>query len=95
MNGVAKQMQRQVPAEDRRPQVGAHGRQDAMTTKPRPARTARISMMLSVPASVRMETAIAENESNAPVIQRTTRTRCLGATRIDPEASASGQAAGG
>jgi hypothetical protein len=55
----------------------------AMTTKPRPERTARISMTLSVSASARMDTAIAENESNAPVIHRTTRTRCLGAT-IEP-----------
>src|SRR5215471_4895694 len=52
----------------------------AITTKPRPARAARISMTLNVSASTRTETAIAENASNAPLIQRTTRTRCLCAT---------------
>ena len=34
-------------------------------------------MTLNVPARTRTETAIAENDSSAPVIQRTTRTRCL------------------
>src|SRR6266849_2583369 len=53
----------------------------AMTARPRPERTARISMTLSVPASSRTDTAIAENDSNAPVIQRTTRTSCGSATR--------------
>jgi hypothetical protein len=37
-------------------------------------------MMLSVAASSRMDTAIAENESSAPVIHRTTRMRCLEVT---------------
>jgi hypothetical protein len=63
MDGVAKDVQRQVSAEDRRSQIGA-----------------RISMTLNVSASTRTETAIAENASNAPLIQRTTRTRCLCAT---------------
>src|SRR5260221_674009 len=45
----------------------------AMTTKPKPERTARISMTLNVSANSRMDTAIAENEINAPVIHRTTR----------------------
>ena len=35
-------------------------------------RTVRISKMFSVPASARIESAIAENESSAPVIQKTT-----------------------
>src|SRR5215470_13376362 len=46
----------------------------SMTIRPRPARTARISMTLSVPARKRIDTAIAENDSSAPVIHRTTRT---------------------
>src|SRR5689334_22045326 len=45
----------------------------AMISNPRPERTARISMTLSRPASTRTETAMAENASRAPVIQRTTR----------------------
>src|SRR5262245_43824255 len=53
----------------------------AMTMRPRPARSARISMTPSVAARTRTETAIAENASNAPLIQRTTRTMFLGATR--------------
>jgi hypothetical protein len=52
----------------------------AMTTKPKPERTARISMTLNVSANSRMDTAIAENEINAPVIHRTTRMRCLDVT---------------
>src|SRR5262249_43875214 len=53
----------------------------AMTIRPRPARSARISMTPSVAARTRTETAIAEKNSNAPLIQRTTRTMLLGATR--------------
>src|SRR5262249_29252231 len=53
----------------------------AMTMRPRPARSARISMTPSVAARTRTEIAIAEDASNAPVIQRTTRTMFLGATR--------------
>src|SRR5262245_57572339 len=49
--------------------------------RPRPARKARISITPSVAARLRTETAIAENDSSAPVIQRTTRTMFLGATR--------------
>src|SRR5262249_11384444 len=49
--------------------------------RPRPARNARISSTPSVAARLRTETAIAENDSSAPVIQRTTRTMFLGATR--------------
>src|SRR5207237_9984702 len=52
----------------------------AMITKPKPERTARISMTLSVAANSRIDTAIAENESNAPVIHRTTRMRWLEVT---------------
>ena len=37
-------------------------------------------MTLSVAANSRMDTAIAENESNAPVIHRTTRMRWLEVT---------------
>src|SRR3954470_1720875 len=55
---------------------------EAMTAKPRPARNARISMTLNVPASTRTETAIAQNDSNAPVIQRTTATRFLAGTLV-------------
>src|SRR2546429_6526159 len=51
-----------------------------MITKPKPERSARISMTLSVAANSRMDTAIAENESNAPVIHRTTRMRWLEVT---------------
>src|SRR5262249_14350119 len=53
----------------------------AMTVRPRPARSARISMTPSVAARTRTETAIAENASNAQLIQRTTRTMFLDATR--------------
>src|SRR5262249_38548401 len=49
--------------------------------RPKPARNARISITPSVAARLRTETAIAENDSSAPVIQRTTRTMFLGATR--------------
>ena len=59
----------------------------AITMRPRPARSARISMTPSVAARTRTETAIAENASNAPLIQRTTRTMLLGATRGLSEAS--------
>src|SRR4051812_9426636 len=55
---------------------------DAMTAKPRPARNARISMTLNVAARTRTETAIAQNDSNAPVIQRTTATRFLAGTLV-------------
>src|SRR3954451_21016126 len=55
---------------------------EAMTAKPRPARNARISMTLNVPARTRTETAIAQNDSNAPVIQRTTATRFLAGTLV-------------
>src|SRR6516165_2855030 len=48
----------------------------AMSSKPRPERTARISMTVSCPASARTDTAMAENASSAPVIQRTTRISC-------------------
>src|SRR5262245_6456895 len=53
----------------------------ATTARPRPARSARISMTPSVAARTRTETAIAENASNAPLIQRTTGTMFLGTTR--------------
>src|SRR5215475_13690165 len=42
---------------------------------PAPLRIASISMMRSVPASARIDTAMAENDNSAPVIHRTTRTR--------------------
>src|SRR5262249_45145349 len=55
----------------------------AMTMRPTPARSARISITLTVPASTRTESAIAENDSSAPVIQRTTRKRfCLATRRV-------------
>src|SRR5580692_1021185 len=42
---------------------------------PQPLRIARISMMRSDPDSARIDTAMAENDSSAPVIHRTTPTR--------------------
>src|SRR5258707_12375660 len=42
---------------------------------PPPLRIASISMMRSVPASARIDTAMAENDNSAPVIHRTTRMR--------------------
>src|SRR5262249_58272233 len=42
---------------------------------PPPLRIASISMMRSVPANARIDTAMAENDNSAPVIHRTTRTR--------------------
>ena len=39
-------------------------------------------MTLNVPARTRTETAIAQNDSNAPVIQRTTATRFLAGTLV-------------
>src|SRR5579859_2235461 len=41
---------------------------------PQPLRIARISMMRSDPDSARIDTAMAENDSSAPVIHRTTPT---------------------
>src|SRR6476619_8215423 len=55
---------------------------EATTAKPRPARNARISMTLNVPARTRTETASAQNDINAPVIQRTTATRFLAGTLV-------------
>src|SRR6516165_12609347 len=49
-----------------------------MTIRPKPARSARISITPSVAARARTETAIAENDSNAPLIQSTTRTMFCG-----------------
>src|SRR5262249_46926901 len=51
-----------------------------MTTRPIPPRTERISMTVSLPPSMRTDTASPENASRAPVIQRTTRASCEGAT---------------
>ena len=45
--------------------------------RPVPLRILRISKMFSLAASIRMDTAIAENESSVPVIQKTTRVRLV------------------
>jgi hypothetical protein len=56
----------------------------AMIMSPRAARSARIPMTLKVEASTRIETAIAEKASNAPVIQKTTRKIWRIATNAGP-----------
>src|SRR5438309_4619713 len=50
-----------------------------MIARPMAARTVRISMMLKVAESSRIDTAITLKDSNAPVIQTTTRASCRGA----------------
>jgi hypothetical protein len=52
---------------------GQNAASDRRMTSARTLRTVRISKMLNVPTRPRMETAMAENDSSAPVIQRTTR----------------------
>ena len=57
---------------------GRTARRVSSTTSATPLRIARISKMLSPPRdSWRIETAMTENESNAPTIQRTTRASLL------------------
>ena len=49
----------------------------SIINRPTPLRMLRISKMFSLPASMRIDTAIAENERSVPVIQKTTRVRLL------------------
>src|SRR5580765_4137771 len=66
------------------------------TTSATPLRIARISKMLKPPLNnSRMDTAITENDSNAPIIQRTTRTSLLVVTRLSADMRDESVRAGG
>ena len=76
MDDVAEEMQPQRRVRIARRRIGMHRQDREDDSKPVPLRTARISKMLSAPASTRIATAISENDSSAPVIQRMTRASC-------------------
>src|SRR5262249_36968526 len=62
-------------AESARRCAGLNTPSASRIANPPPLRIASISMMRSVPANARIDTAMAENDNSAPVIHRTTRTR--------------------
>src|SRR5215475_8929009 len=62
-------------AESARMCAGLNAASASRIASPPPLRIASISMMRSVPANARIDTAMAENDNSAPVIHRTTRTR--------------------
>ena len=77
------------------PQLRAqrHERADDQQAR-RPRAPTRISMMLSVADSSRIDTAIAENDSSVPVIQRTTRAMGGMTTWVRPRFQAAREGAG-
>src|SRR3984893_3593317 len=62
-------------AESARMNAGRKAPSANRIANPQPLRIANISMMRRVPDNARTDTAMAENDSRAPVIHRTTRTR--------------------
>ena len=66
--------------------VLAHDKKKKQHEKGNAAADRKISKMLKPPRdSSRIDTAMTENESNAPIIHRTTRTILLGITRMSAE----------
>jgi len=65
---------------------GRNAATTAMIASPSAARSARISMMLSGPHSLRIATAITQNDNSAPIIQATTLASCrMEVTRLVQE----------